>query len=109
MEKSEIFEQNRLLTAEEVAEGLNVRPSTIITWVSERRIPFIKFGKGQKSPLRFKPKALNLWIDENSMEAGAGKKPPTKKIKPAFKKKSENKMIEDFEEFIKEIEKSKLN
>ena len=104
----EIFGQNRLITAEEVATGLCVNPKTIISWVSERRIPFIKFGRGQRSPLRFSPKVLNLWIDENSIKAGAEKKLSTKNIKLDSTKKSNKKMLEDFEDFLKSIKKPKL-
>ncbi len=56
----EIFEHDKLLTVEEVARLIQVKPCTIIGWVYERRIPFIKFGNGRRSPLRFSPKALNI-------------------------------------------------
>jgi len=63
---------NRLLTAKEVAQILGVKISTIKKWVFERRIPFVKFGPGQKSLIKFNPLKLNEWIDQNSHEPGEG-------------------------------------
>jgi hypothetical protein len=41
-----------------VAEVLGLKPSTIMKWVYERKIPFVKFNL----------KRLNQWLDENSHE-----------------------------------------
>jgi excisionase family DNA binding protein len=63
-----IFTQGRLLAAGEVAELLGVKASTIKKWVYEKKIPFVKFGTGQKSPVLFNPKRLNQWVDDMSHE-----------------------------------------
>jgi excisionase family DNA binding protein len=63
-----ILEQNRLITAKEVAVVLGVKPSTISKWVMEKRIPFIKFGPKQKSIVMFNPQRVKEWIEENSHE-----------------------------------------
>ena len=59
---------NRLLTAKEVAEILGTKISTIKKWVFEKKIPFVKFGPGQKSLVKFNPKRINQWIEEQSHE-----------------------------------------
>ena len=61
-----LFPRGKLLNVDEVALILNVSPSTIRGWVFEKKIPFVKFGIGKKSVVRFNPKVLNDWINENS-------------------------------------------
>ena len=58
---SELFEERKnLLTVPEVAEILNVTPTTIWRWLYEGRIPSFKV-RGLR---RFSPKALNKWLNE---------------------------------------------
>jgi len=57
-----------LLTAEKGAEILGLKPSTVMKWVYERKIPFVKFGPGKRSIVMFNPRRLNQWVDENSHE-----------------------------------------
>ena len=64
----ELFNQDRLLTAEEVGQALGVKPSTVSKWVFEKKIPYVKFGPGKKSIVMFNPKRLNQWIAEKSHE-----------------------------------------
>ena len=61
-----MFTQKKLLTAEEVAEFLTLKPSTIFSWVNQRKIPFIKFGNGKSARVRFNPSILNTWINDLS-------------------------------------------
>ena len=86
-EMSGIFEEKSLLTAENVAEVLGVKPSTVMKWVYEKKIPFIKFGPGKKAIVKFNPKRLNQWIDENSHEPESEdeSKSDAKRIKKASK------------------------
>ncbi len=67
-EMSGIFEQKELLTAEKVAEVLGIKSSTIMKWVYEKKIPFVKFGPGKKAIVKFNPHRLNQWLDEQSHE-----------------------------------------
>jgi excisionase family DNA binding protein len=99
-EMSGIFEKKALLTAEDVAEVLGLKPSTIMKWVYEKKIPFIKFGPGKKAIVKFNPKRLNQWLDENSHEPESEdeSKNNAKKIKKASKK-----TVERFNEFASTI------
>ena len=61
-----MFTQKRYLTAEEVAEVLTLKPSTILSWVQQNKIPFLKLGKGKSARVRFNPKIMNSWIHDQS-------------------------------------------
>ena len=54
----------RLVNVVEVAQMLDVRPGTVYTWVSQRRIPFVKCGRSTKFDLE----KIGQWIEENSIE-----------------------------------------
>jgi excisionase family DNA binding protein len=51
----------RLLNYDEAAELLAVKRSTLYAWVSQKRVPFVRY-----SPrcVRFEREALLLWIEE---------------------------------------------
>ena len=51
----------RLMTAKQVSELIEVRPSTIYQWVHLGLIPYVKLGKC----VRFKKAELFRWIDKN--------------------------------------------
>lgn len=51
----------RLMTARQVSELLEVNPSTIYQWVHLGLIPYVKLGKC----VRFKKTELFRWIDKN--------------------------------------------
>jgi excisionase family DNA binding protein len=51
----------RLMTAKQVSELIEVNPSTVYHWVSEGFIPYVKLGKC----IRFKKSELLRWIDKN--------------------------------------------
>lgn len=63
-----LFPVGKLLNVTQVSECLNIPESTIRGWVHENKIPFIKFGPGKKSPVRFNPEKLNQWVSEKSKE-----------------------------------------
>jgi excisionase family DNA binding protein len=48
-----------LLTVEEFAAALNVRPKTVRDWVLERRYPFVRVGR----LVRFRPEVLDGLIE----------------------------------------------
>ncbi|MGD2084573.1 MAG: helix-turn-helix domain-containing protein [Candidatus Aminicenantes bacterium] len=85
---------------QEVAEVLQVKPSTVSYWTAQKRIPFIKFGEGKKSLVRFSPKKLNQWLDEMSHDPEGENESPTK---PSKMKKARQKTIERFNQFAAEI------
>ena len=69
----------RLMTAKQVSELIEVRPSTVYQWVHAGLIPYVKLGKC----VRFKKDELFRWIDKNgrkervsfkSVERALGKK-----------------------------------
>ncbi|HOE68033.1 MAG TPA: helix-turn-helix domain-containing protein [Candidatus Omnitrophota bacterium] len=51
----------RLMTARQVSELLEVNPSTVYQWVHLGLIPYVKLGKC----VRFKKIELFRWIDKN--------------------------------------------
>ncbi len=51
----------RLMTAKQVSELIEVRPSTIYKWVDLGYIPYVKLGRC----VRFKKGDLIRWIDQN--------------------------------------------
>lgn len=59
-------EQNRalerLLTYQEAAEILSVKPQTLRQWVCYKRIPYVKIG----SAVRLKPTQIQEFINESS-------------------------------------------
>jgi excisionase family DNA binding protein len=97
---SGIFEGKNLLSAEETAEALGVKPSTIKKWVHEKKIPFVKFGEGKKSVVMFNPRRLNLWIEENSHEPESEDEKQKRHAKP---KKSNRKVLEQFNDAVANI------
>jgi excisionase family DNA binding protein len=51
----------RLMTAKQVSELIEVKPSTVYQWVHLGLIPYVKLGKC----VRFKKAELFRWIDRN--------------------------------------------
>jgi excisionase family DNA binding protein len=56
-----------LLTVDEVAARLRVKPATIRKWVHMRMIPVVRLGRA----VRFSPHELTSWIDERSQKQNA--------------------------------------
>ena len=52
---------NEILTLEEVAEYLRMKPQTIYTWAQEKKIPAVKLGK----EWRFKKSVIDKWFDKH--------------------------------------------
>lgn len=95
-----IFEGKKLLRSEDVAEVLGVKTSTISNWVAQKFIPFIKFGEGKKSLVRFSPKKLNQWLDEMSHDPEDENELPAR---PSKMKKTRQKTIDRFNQFAAEM------
>lgn len=57
-------ENNRIMTLEEVAEYLRVKPQTIYTWAQEGKIPAAKLGK----EWRFRKSMIDRWFNEQLNE-----------------------------------------
>lgn len=53
--------QTDVMTLEEVAEYLKVKPQTIYTWAQEKRIPAAKLGK----EWRFKKSIIDKWFNQH--------------------------------------------
>lgn len=56
--------ERRLLGVDELAEYLGVKKFTLYSWVSQRRIPFVKCGRLTKFDLR----DIDKWIETNKIK-----------------------------------------
>lgn len=61
---------NRLMTPEEVAKMLGVKPSTIYQWKHQGYIPHVKLGR----LLRFRESDINQWIETKTENGRATRK-----------------------------------
>ena len=59
-----------ILTIEELAGYLRLKPQTIYKWAQEKRIPAVKLGK----EWRFRRSVIDRWLDEQMLgdESGFG-------------------------------------
>jgi excisionase family DNA binding protein len=51
-------DNDKIMTLEEVAEYLRLKPQTIYTWAQEKKIPAVKLGK----EWRFKKSVIDKWF-----------------------------------------------
>lgn len=61
---------DRLLTVDEVAAWLQVKPRTIYQWVHEGYIPIIKLG----SLVRFDQASITAWVKKRETQGRASKR-----------------------------------
>jgi len=59
---------HEILTLEEVAHYLRLKPQTIYMWAQERRIPALKLGK----EWRFRKSILDRWLDQQMLSEDSG-------------------------------------
>ena len=59
---------HEILTLEEVAHYLRLKPQTIYRWAQERRIPAVKLGK----EWRFRKRILDRWLDQQLLGEDSG-------------------------------------
>jgi len=59
---------HEILTLEEVALYLRLKPQTIYKWAQEKRIPAVKLGK----EWRFRRSILDRWLDEQMLGENSG-------------------------------------
>ena len=59
---------HEILTLEEVAHYLRLKPQTIYKWAQERRIPAVKLGK----EWRFRKSILDRWLDQQMLSEASG-------------------------------------
>jgi excisionase family DNA binding protein len=60
MSDASSFQEHEILTLEEVARYLRLKPQTIYRWAQEKRIPAVKLGK----EWRFRKSILDRWLDD---------------------------------------------
>jgi len=53
--------ENDIMTLEEVAEYLRLKPQTIYTWAQEKKIPAAKLGK----EWRFRRSMVDKWFNQH--------------------------------------------
>jgi len=61
-------QDHEILTLEEVALYLRLKPQTIYRWAQEKRIPAVKLGK----EWRFRKSILDRWLDEQITSEDSG-------------------------------------
>ena len=61
---------DRLLTVDQVAQWLQVKPGTIYQWVHEKYIPVIKLG----ALVRFDPGSIMAWVRKREDPGRAGRR-----------------------------------
>ena len=49
-----------LLDPKQVAQMLGIKPSTVYSWASRRKVPSVKVG----ASLRFRPSVLQAWLEK---------------------------------------------
>jgi len=59
---------HEILTLEEVALYLRLKPQTIYKWAQEKRIPAVKLGK----EWRFRRSVLDRWLDDQMLSDDSG-------------------------------------
>ena len=59
---------HEILTLEEVAQYLRLKPQTIYKWAQEKRIPAAKLGK----EWRFRRSVIDRWLDEQMLGEDSG-------------------------------------
>ena len=59
---------HEILTLDEVARYLRLKPQTIYKWAQERRIPAVKLGK----EWRFRKSVLDRWLDDQMLGEDSG-------------------------------------
>lgn len=52
---------DKIMTLEEIADYLRLKPQTIYTWAQEKKIPAAKLGK----EWRFKKSIIDRWFNEH--------------------------------------------
>ena len=57
--------QKRLITIKEASEYLGISVNTLYSWVSQRKIDYVKIGRLTKFDLR----VIDKFIENNSVEA----------------------------------------
>jgi excisionase family DNA binding protein len=59
---------HEILTLEEVAHYLRLKPQTIYKWAQEKRIPAVKLGK----EWRFRRSIIDRWLDDRLLSEDSG-------------------------------------
>jgi excisionase family DNA binding protein len=60
---------DRLLTAREVAELLNVSTETVLRWARRGDLPAVRMPGTTRGRLRFRPDDVDAWIDAHATGA----------------------------------------
>jgi excisionase family DNA binding protein len=60
--------EHEILTLEEVAHYLRLKPQTIYKWAQEKRIPAVKLGK----EWRFRRSIIDRWLDDQLLADDSG-------------------------------------
>jgi len=72
----------KLLTARQVSDLLEVKVDTVYDWVSRGLIPYVKLGR----LVRFKKQELFRWVDSHELRPKSASKKKAAKRPPALQK-----------------------
>jgi len=65
-----LLEMDKLLTVEEIAEYLSLKPSTIYQWTHQGSIPHVKLG----NRVRFKVSQIERWLESRTVNGRTRKR-----------------------------------
>lgn len=54
----------KLLNVKELADFLNIKVSTLYSWVNQKKIPYVKIGH----VVRFKREEIEKWLEDRSIK-----------------------------------------
>ena len=100
-----VFEDGNLLTVSEVAEKIKVSPSTIRSWVFQKKIPYTKFGLQKKSAIRFHPVRLNEWLQKMQSEPKDGKGRLNTELSDVGPHHRSKTAMDEYERFARDLKK----
>ena len=66
----------KLLTAKQVAELLEVKISTVFDWVARGVIPYVKLGR----LIRFKKPEIFRWVESHTLHSKASQEPKKSRL-----------------------------
>ncbi len=98
----EIFPKDKLLTAEEVSSVLNLKPSTVMEWALNGKIPSLKLTEGKKGVVRFIGRKLNEWLEERE-RVPMNREEKIRNTVKTGKLKANKKIMQDFDNFIENL------
>ncbi len=96
-----MLELNHLLNIKEVSTLLSVPISTLRSWMYQGKIPFLKFGKGRRSIVRFHPERILEWLGQLQTDAKQPSTQPSKNSSPVKGSGGKKRTDDSFDQFAR--------